>query len=237
VNPTRPPARCRMPASSALVMPADARSRRAAAATTRSSVGRAAAATARSPSAARGGSAASRAPSSSWRSSGTGSGSPGAGRTPCPMRARAISRANNGFPSEIRWSRSRMGWVRSPPVRARRRRVIASSANGPREIRAGADAQRHQDPDRRILKAADHERQHSGRGRVQPLDIVDRDDHRSGSPLTLGPRPPRRGPWPGRRGSGRGRRGTRRRSRSRAGGRARWRSRPGGGTRRRGTPT
>jgi hypothetical protein len=45
------------------------------------------------PNAALGGSAASRAPSSSWRSSGTGSGSPGAGRTPRRVSARAISRA------------------------------------------------------------------------------------------------------------------------------------------------
>ena len=55
-NSSRSPVRCRTPASSALVMPADARSRRSVAATTRSSVGRAVAATTRSPSAALGGS-------------------------------------------------------------------------------------------------------------------------------------------------------------------------------------
>jgi hypothetical protein len=47
-------------------------------------------------------------------------------------------------------------------------------------VTAGTNAQRDQDPDRRILQTADHERQHSGRGRIQPLDIVDRDDHRTG---------------------------------------------------------
>jgi hypothetical protein len=114
VNPIRPPARCRMPAASARCRPAGARSRRAAAATTRSSVGRAAAATTRSPSAALDGSATSRAASSCWRSPGTGSGSPGAGRIPCPVRARAISSANSGLPPEIRCSRSRMGCTRSP---------------------------------------------------------------------------------------------------------------------------
>ena len=81
------------------------------------------------------GSAASRAPSSSWRSSGTGSGSPGAGRAPRPVSARAISRANNGLPSEIRCSRRSTGRARSPPARVRRRRVIASSPNGPMDTR------------------------------------------------------------------------------------------------------
>jgi hypothetical protein len=47
-------------------------------------------------------------------------------------------------------------------------------------VAAGTDAQRHQDPDRRILQATNHERQHPGRGHIQPLDIVDRDDHRIG---------------------------------------------------------
>jgi len=47
-------------------------------------------------------------------------------------------------------------------------------------VAAGADAQRRQDPDRRILQTAGHERQHPGRGHIEPLDIVDRDDHRSG---------------------------------------------------------
>jgi hypothetical protein len=122
-----------MPAPSALAMPVDARFDPAAA-TTSDSVGRAAATT-RSPSAALDGSAASRMPSSACRSSGTGRGSPGAGRTPCSVSARAISRAKNGFPSEIRWSRSRMGCVRSPPARALSRRVIASSRSGPMDTR------------------------------------------------------------------------------------------------------
>jgi hypothetical protein len=47
-------------------------------------------------------------------------------------------------------------------------------------VAAGADAQRHQDPDRRILQTADHERQRPGRGHIQPLDIVDGDEHRTG---------------------------------------------------------
>jgi hypothetical protein len=47
-------------------------------------------------------------------------------------------------------------------------------------VAAGTDAQRRQDPDRRILQTPDHEGQHPGRGRIQPLDIVDRDHHRSG---------------------------------------------------------
>jgi hypothetical protein len=47
-------------------------------------------------------------------------------------------------------------------------------------VAAGANPQRDQDPDRRIRQAADHERQHPGRGHVQPLDVVDRDDHRAG---------------------------------------------------------
>jgi hypothetical protein len=62
------------------------------------------------------------------------------------------------------------------PVEARRRPCPAQSER----VAAGTGAQRHQDPDRRILQTADHERQHPGRGRIQPLDIVDRDDHRSG---------------------------------------------------------
>jgi hypothetical protein len=195
VHPSRPPARCRTPASSALLMPADAQSRRSAAATTSSSVGRAVAATTRRPSAAPGGSAASRGPSNSWRSSGTGSGSPGAGRTPWLVRARTISRAKSGFPSEIRCSRTRMGRVRSPSARSLSRRVIASSPNGPmgtplewqqtrltqtERVAAGTNAQRRQNPDRRILQTTDHERQHPGRRRIQPLDVVDRDNHRTG---------------------------------------------------------
>jgi hypothetical protein len=107
VNPSRPPTRCRMPA----------------------------AATTRSPSAALDGSAASRAASSCWRSPGTGSGSPGAGRIPCPVRARAISSANSGLPPKIRCSRSRTGRARSPPIRSLKRRVIASSRNGPMDTR------------------------------------------------------------------------------------------------------
>jgi hypothetical protein len=153
VNASRPPARCRMPVCSARFRSADARSGRAAAATTT-----------RSLSAALDGSAASRAASSPWRSPGTGSGSPGAGRTPCSMRARAISSANNGLPSDIRWIRNRTGCVRRPSVRALRRRVIASSDN----------------PDRRILQTTDHERQRPGRGHIQPLDVVDGDEHRTG---------------------------------------------------------
>jgi hypothetical protein len=60
---------------------------------------------------------------------------PDGGRAPCLMRARAISRATNGLPSEIRCSRSRMGRVSSPPVRARRRRAIASPPNGATDTR------------------------------------------------------------------------------------------------------
>jgi hypothetical protein len=62
------------------------------------------------------------------------------------------------------------------PVEARRR---PCPTQGER-VAAGTEAQRHQDADRRILQTTDHERQHPGRGRIQPLDIVDRDDHRSG---------------------------------------------------------
>jgi hypothetical protein len=47
-------------------------------------------------------------------------------------------------------------------------------------VAAGTNAQRCQNPDRRILQATDHERQHPGRRRIQPLDIIDRDNHRTG---------------------------------------------------------
>jgi hypothetical protein len=47
-------------------------------------------------------------------------------------------------------------------------------------VAAGTNAQRHQHPDRRILQTTNHERQHPGRGNIQPLDIVDGDDQRTG---------------------------------------------------------
>jgi hypothetical protein len=47
-------------------------------------------------------------------------------------------------------------------------------------VAAGANLQRDQDPDRRILQTTNHERQHPGRGHIQPLDIVDRDGHGTG---------------------------------------------------------
>jgi hypothetical protein len=47
-------------------------------------------------------------------------------------------------------------------------------------VAAGTNAQRHQSPDRRILQTTDHERQHPGRGHIQPLDIIDRENHRTG---------------------------------------------------------
>jgi hypothetical protein len=62
------------------------------------------------------------------------------------------------------------------PVKARRR----SCLNQTERVAAGTDAERHQDPDRRILQTTDHERQHPGRRCIQPLDIVDGDDHRIG---------------------------------------------------------
>jgi hypothetical protein len=193
VNPIRPPARCRMPAASALGMPVDARFDPAAA-TTRSSVGRAAAATTRSPTAALDGSAASRMPSSACRSSGTGRGSPGAGRTPArtaPGRSQGRTAGSSRDPVQPQQD----GTGEIPPVRARSRRVIASSRSGPMATRCrlGTGPVRPRasgsppEPTRsatRIRGASSrrrtHERQHPGRGRIQPLDIVDRDDHRGG---------------------------------------------------------
>jgi hypothetical protein len=62
------------------------------------------------------------------------------------------------------------------PVEARRRSCPAQAER----VAAGTDAQRHHDPDRRILQTPGHEGQHPGRGRIQPPDIVDREDHRTG---------------------------------------------------------
>jgi hypothetical protein len=62
------------------------------------------------------------------------------------------------------------------PLEARRRPYLTQAER----VAAGTDAERHQDLDRRILQTTNHERQHPGRGRIQPLDVVDRDDHRIG---------------------------------------------------------
>ena len=61
-------------------------------------------------------------------------------------------------------------------MEARRRSCLTQTER----VAAGTNAERHQDPDRRILQAADHERQHPGGRRIEPLDVVDRDDHRTG---------------------------------------------------------
>jgi hypothetical protein len=63
------------------------------------------------------------------------------------------------------------------PVEAQRRSCLTQ----PERVTAATNAQRHQDPDRRILQTTNHERQHPGRGHIQPLDIVDRDDDRTRS--------------------------------------------------------
>jgi hypothetical protein len=63
------------------------------------------------------------------------------------------------------------------PVEAQRRPCLPQAER----VAASADAQRHQDPDRRILQTTNHERQHPRRGHIQPLHVVDRDDHRIGS--------------------------------------------------------
>ncbi len=47
-------------------------------------------------------------------------------------------------------------------------------------VTAETGAHRHQDPDRLVPQTASRERQHTDRGRIQPLDVVDRDDHRTG---------------------------------------------------------
>jgi hypothetical protein len=62
------------------------------------------------------------------------------------------------------------------PVEAWRRPCLIQAER----VAAGTDAQRHQDPDLRILQTTDHERQHRGGGDIQPLHIVDCDDHRVG---------------------------------------------------------
>lgn len=47
-------------------------------------------------------------------------------------------------------------------------------------VNAGTTAHRNQDPDRLVPQTASRERKHADRSRIQPLDVVDRDDHRPG---------------------------------------------------------
>jgi hypothetical protein len=47
-------------------------------------------------------------------------------------------------------------------------------------VTAETSAHRRQDPDRLVPQTASRERQHTDRSRIQPLDVVDRDDHRAG---------------------------------------------------------
>jgi hypothetical protein len=164
VNPTRPPARWRMPAFSACSMPADARPRRAAEQLLEVL-------------------------GDGERLAGCRPGSlPGEGpgdlegEQRVPLRDTVEPEQDGmvevppGPGSQEAGHRLLAQRAHGHPVKAQRRPCLTQTER----VAAGANAQRHQDPDRRILQTADHERQHPGRRRVQPLDIVDRDDQRSG---------------------------------------------------------
>ena len=66
-------------------------------------------------------------------------------------------------------------WAHGHPLEGYRPRLTQAE-----RVAARTNAQRYQDPDRRILQTTDDECQHPGRGHVEPLDVIDRDDHRTG---------------------------------------------------------
>jgi hypothetical protein len=86
-----------------------------------------------------------------------------------------VREAPLGSPSQEACHRLIRQWAHGHPLEGYRPRLTQTE-----RVAASTDAQRRQDPNRRILQTTDHECQHPGRGHVEPLDVVDRDDHRTG---------------------------------------------------------
>ena len=172
------------------------RSRSPCAAATSSTVGRASAATWSRTSTVSAGSRARRPPSSSRRLSGTRSAWPGAGRVFVRTSSRPSSSAKNGLPAVASCTRASSGRVSSSPSRSSSRRWSAPRLSGPSESRSSRSSgkerssssgaadlgrlpQRRQQADRLLAQAPQRDLQHAGRGRVEPLHVVERDEHRA----------------------------------------------------------
>ena len=129
------------------------------------------------------------------KSSGTGSGSPGGGSPSTDRIARTISRPNNGLPPDASWILTRIGREKRPSVRSWINRVNTSKGSGPTSSRRQTLTQRRLeverigdpfgDPQGREhrdglgLQTSQDERQGVRGRRVDPLHVVDGEQHRS----------------------------------------------------------
>ena len=130
------------------------------------------------------------------RLSGTRSAWPGAGRVFVRTSSRPSSSAKNGLPAVASCTRASSGRVSSSPSRSSSRRCTAPRLSGPTVSRSscscgnerssstglassGPSLRRREQPERLVAKPPQSDLERAGRGRVEPLDVVERDEHRA----------------------------------------------------------
>ena len=164
------------------------------AAATRSTVGRASAATSSRTSRVSPGRRARRPPSSSLQALGHAQRLARRRSRVRSTSSRPSSSAKNGLPAVASCTRASSGRVSSSPSRSSSRRCTAASVSGPSASRSAARSgtsararrARHsgpsltvaKKPDRLLAKSPERDLQHTRRGRVEPLGVVERDQHR-----------------------------------------------------------